>query len=276
MTDTSAATADLVDAYGPELRVCDIQFRQFGGLRIFSGPVRTVSCHEDNGLLRDLLRTPGSGGVLVVDGGGSLRTALVGDLIAGAAQANGWAGLVVHGAVRDSAALCRLDLGIKALGTIPRKSGKTGAGGVDVPVTFGHVTFQPGDMLHADDDGIVLLQQRLCGGRGRRHVHIAQARPSLKVSGGSGICHAWPLARRRAVQAAAAASRTSSIPALSPAGPRSSGRAIPALARSRRRRAAPAQVDLPKCRTWPASWAKLTSGWTSTTLWCVWWTHRST
>ena len=92
-----------------------------------------------------------------MDGGGSLRTALVGDLIAGAAQANGWAGLVVHGAVRDSAALRGLDLGIKALGTIPRKSGKTGVGAVDVPVTFGHVTFQPGDMLHADDDGIVLL-----------------------------------------------------------------------------------------------------------------------
>ena len=119
--------------------------------------MRTVSCHEDNGLLRDLLRTPGRGGVLIVDGGGSLRTALVGDLIAGAAQANGWAGLVVHGAVRDSAALGGLDLGIKALGTIPRKSGKTGTGAVHVPVTFGHVTFQPGDMLHADDDGIVLL-----------------------------------------------------------------------------------------------------------------------
>ena len=157
MSDTSMATADLVDAYGPEVRVCDVQFRQFGGRRIFGGSVRTVSCHEDNGLLRDLLRTPGQGGVLIVDGGGSLRTALVGDLIAGAAQANGWAGLVVHGAVRDSAVLCGLDLGIKALGTIPRKSGKAGTGAVDVPVTFGHVTFQPGDRLHADDDGIVLL-----------------------------------------------------------------------------------------------------------------------
>jgi regulator of ribonuclease activity A len=157
MTGISAGTADLVDTYGPELRVCDIQFRQFGGRRIFSGPVRTVSCHEDNGLLRDLLRMPGSGGVLVVDGGGSLRTALVGDLIAGAAQANGWAGLVLHGAVRDSAALAHLDLGVKALGTNPRKSAKTGAGAVDIPVTFGHVTFQPGDMLHSDDDGIVLL-----------------------------------------------------------------------------------------------------------------------
>ena len=157
MTDASVGTADLVDTYGPDLRVCDIQFRQFGGRRVFCGPVRTVSCHEDNGLLRDLLRTPGSGSVLVVDGGGSLRTALVGDLIAGTAQDNGWAGLVLHGAVRDSAALSHLDLGIKALGTNPRKSAKTGAGAVDMPVTFGGVTFQPGDMLHADDDGIVLL-----------------------------------------------------------------------------------------------------------------------
>jgi regulator of ribonuclease activity A len=166
MTDNSAATADLVDSYGPELRVCDIQFCQFGGRRIFSGLVRTVSCHEDNGLVRDLLRTPGSGGVLVVDGGGSLRTALAGDLIAGAAQANGWAGLVLHGAVRDSVALSGLDLGIKALGTNPRKSAKTGAGAIDIPVTFGNITFQPGDMLHADDDGIVLLPSAPGSGSG--------------------------------------------------------------------------------------------------------------
>jgi regulator of ribonuclease activity A len=151
------ATADLVDKYGAELRVCDVQFRQYGGRRVFAGPVRTVSCHEDNSLLRDLLRTSGAGAVLVVDGGGSLHTALVGDLIAGSAQENGWAGLIVHGAVRDSAALARIDLGIKALGTNPRKSGKTGAGARDVPVTFGGITFQPGDVLHADDDGIVLL-----------------------------------------------------------------------------------------------------------------------
>jgi len=150
-------TADLADQYGAQLRVCDVQFRQFGGLRLFTGPVRTLSCHEDNGLLRDLVRTAGAGCVLVVDGGGSLHTALVGDVLAGAAQENGWAGLVVHGAVRDSAALAQLSLGIKALGTNPRKSGKTGAGAVDVPLSFGGVTFQPGDVLHADDDGIVLL-----------------------------------------------------------------------------------------------------------------------
>jgi regulator of ribonuclease activity A len=157
MADIPVPTADLVDRYGSELRVCDTQFRQFGGRRAFAGPVRTVSCHEDNGLLRELLHGSGSGCVLVVDGAGSLRTALVGDLIAGAALANGWAGLALHGAVRDSAALSRLDLGIKALGTNPRRSTKTGAGAVDVPVTFGGVTFYPGDVLHADDDGIVLL-----------------------------------------------------------------------------------------------------------------------
>lgn len=157
MTGDATPTADLVDQYGAELRVCDVQFRQFGGRRMFAGPVRTVSCHQDNGLLRDLVQTPGDGGVLVVDGAGSLHTALVGDVIAGYAQRSGWAGLVVHGAVRDSAALAGLDLGIKALGTNPRKSGKTGAGALDVPVAFGGVTFQPGDLLHADDDGIVLL-----------------------------------------------------------------------------------------------------------------------
>ncbi|MET9718131.1 ribonuclease E activity regulator RraA [Streptomyces rochei] len=159
MTVTPVPTADLVDQYGTDLRVCDLQFRQFGAHRSFAGRVRTVSCHEDNGLLRDLLRTPGDGAVLVVDGGGSLRTALVGDLIAGAAQDNGWAGIVLHGAVRDSAALAGLRLGIKALGTIPRKSAKAAAGAVDVPLTFGGVTFRPGDILHADDDGITLLPE---------------------------------------------------------------------------------------------------------------------
>ncbi len=157
MTGDVTATADLVDEYGAELRVCDVQFRQFGGRRVFAGPVRTVSCHEDNGLLRDLVRTPGAGAVLVVDGGGSLHAALVGDIIAGSAYASGWAGLIVHGAVRDSATLAGIDLGIKALGANPRKGGKTGAGAIDVPVAFGGVTFQPGDVLHADDDGIVLL-----------------------------------------------------------------------------------------------------------------------
>ncbi|WP_019813043.1 ribonuclease E activity regulator RraA [Saccharomonospora saliphila] len=154
---TSVSTADLVDEHGDRLRVCDTQFRQFGGHRAFAGRVRTVSCHEDNGLVRELLNSPGEGQVLVVDGGGSLHTALTGDLIAASAVEHGWSGLVIHGAVRDSAVLAGLALGIKALGTNPRKSAKAKAGAVDVPVGFGGVTFLPGDTLYADDDGVVLL-----------------------------------------------------------------------------------------------------------------------
>ncbi|MFB6810213.1 ribonuclease E activity regulator RraA [Streptomyces sp. NPDC056387] len=150
-------TSDLYDEHGEGLAVCTTQFRQFGGRRLFAGPVRTVTCHEDNALLRELINTPGEGAVLVVDGGGSLRTALSGDLIAAAAQRNGWAGMIINGAVRDSVALGGLDLGVKALGTVPRKSGKTGAGTVDEPVTLGGVTFRPGDLVHADDDGTVVL-----------------------------------------------------------------------------------------------------------------------
>ncbi|KJY21638.1 ribonuclease [Streptomyces sp. NRRL S-444] len=155
---TPVPTSDLYDEYGEGLAICTTPFRQFGGRRLFAGPVRTVTCHEDNALLRELVNTPGEGAVLVVDGGGSLRTALTGDLIAAAAQRNGWAGLIVNGAVRDSVALGGLDLGIKALGTVPRKSGKTGAGTVDEPVTIGEVTFRPGDTVHADDDGTVVLR----------------------------------------------------------------------------------------------------------------------
>ncbi|MFD7031054.1 ribonuclease E activity regulator RraA [Streptomyces sp. NPDC059917] len=158
MTVTPVPTADLYDEHGEELEICGTPFRQFGGRRAFAGPVRTLSCHEDNALLRALVNGPGDGAVLVVDGAASLRTALVGDLIAGAAARNGWAGLVIRGAIRDSAALGGLDLGVKALGTIPRKSGKTGAGTVDEPLTFGDATFRPGDTVHCDDDGVVVVR----------------------------------------------------------------------------------------------------------------------
>ncbi|MFJ7204231.1 ribonuclease E activity regulator RraA [Streptomyces sp. NPDC098789] len=158
MTVTPVPTADLYDEHGEELEICGTPFRQFGGRRAFAGPVRTLSCHEDNALLRELVNGPGDGAVLVVDGAASLRTALVGDLIAGAAARNGWAGLVIRGAIRDSVALGGLDLGVKALGTIPRKSGKTGAGTVDEPLTFGDATFRPGDTVHCDDDGVVVVR----------------------------------------------------------------------------------------------------------------------
>jgi regulator of ribonuclease activity A len=123
----------------------------------FAGPLSTVRCYQDNALLKSVLSTPGDGGVLLIDGAGSLHTALVGDVIAELARANGWAGLVVNGAVRDAAALRGIEIGIKALGTNPRKSGKTGAGDRDVVVHLGGVTFVPGDVLHSDEDGIVVV-----------------------------------------------------------------------------------------------------------------------
>jgi regulator of ribonuclease activity A len=153
------ATADLVDDIGPDVRSCDVQFRQFGGRTEFAGPISTVRCFQDNALLKSVLSGPGDGGVLVIDGAGSLHTALVGDVIADLARSNGWAGLVVNGAVRDAAALRGIDIGIKALGTNPRKSSKTGAGDRDVDVTLGGVTFVPGEIAYSDDDGIVVVER---------------------------------------------------------------------------------------------------------------------
>ena len=150
-------TADLVDEHGEALQSCDLQLRQFGGCRRFHGTIRTVACFQDNALVKKILSQPGDGAVLVVDGQGSLHTALVGDLIAGLAQANGWAGLVLNGAIRDVEALAALDIGIKALGSNPRKSAKLGAGQVDVPVAFGGVTFRPGAHLYSDEDGVVVV-----------------------------------------------------------------------------------------------------------------------
>jgi regulator of ribonuclease activity A len=150
------ATADLYDEYGEALQSCDLQFRQFGGPAAFSGSAVTVRCLEDNALLKSVLSEPGQGRVLVIDGGGSLHTALMGDLIAVLGVTNGWAGAIINGAVRDVATLRTLDLGIKALGSNPRKSAKTGAGERDVPVSFGGVTIRPGDVVTSDDDGIVV------------------------------------------------------------------------------------------------------------------------
>lgn len=150
-------TADLVDEIGPDVRSCDLQFRQFGGRPHFAGTISTVRCFQDNALLKSVLSEPGAGGVLVVDGAGSLHTALVGDVIAELARSNGWAGLVINGAVRDAAALRGIDIGIKALGTNPRKSTKTGAGERDVEISLGGVTFAPGQIAYSDDDGIVVV-----------------------------------------------------------------------------------------------------------------------
>ena len=157
MTTTPRPTADLVDEIGPDVRSCDLQFTQYGRRSQFAGPITTVRCFEDNALLKSVLSGPGDGGVLVIDGDGSLHAALVGDIIAGLGLDNGWAGLIINGAVRDAATLRTLDIGIKALGTNPRKSSKAGDGVRDAAVEFGGVVFVPGHIAYSDDDGIVVV-----------------------------------------------------------------------------------------------------------------------
>lgn len=151
------STADLSDENEGRAQVLRLQLRDLGGRRAFSGPIRTVRCHEDNSKVKAMLATPGNGAVLVVEGGGSLNCALVGDLIAQSAVDQGWAGVVVHGAVRDAAVLATLDLGVKALGTMPLRSVRRDLGESDVVVAFGGVIFTPGDRLFADADGVVVL-----------------------------------------------------------------------------------------------------------------------
>ncbi|GAC1497972.1 MAG: ribonuclease E activity regulator RraA [Pseudarthrobacter sp.] len=149
-------TADLYDERGDELASVPLQFQSLGGRSHFSGPVRTIRCFQDNGLVKSTLATPDNGAVLVVDGGGSLGTALMGDMIAESAVANGWAGVVINGAIRDREALAALDLGVKALGSNPRKSAKASAGEVDVDVVIDGVTFRSGVTVWCDPDGILV------------------------------------------------------------------------------------------------------------------------
>ncbi|MGL3805409.1 ribonuclease E activity regulator RraA [Paeniglutamicibacter sp. R2-26] len=151
----SFTTCDLLDA-DETLQSLSLQLSNFGAHPRFSGPIRTVRCYRDNGLVKSLLNSPGAGAVLVVDGAGSVESALMGDMIAAAAVANGWAGVVINGAIRDRVALAETSLGIKALGSNPRKSAKDSVGAVDVVVDFGGVVFTPGATLWSDEDGILV------------------------------------------------------------------------------------------------------------------------
>jgi len=150
------ATADLYDERGDELDSLALQLHDLGGRTAFDGPIRTVRCHRDNALVKAVLATDGHGAVLVIDGGGSLESALVGDLIAASAVAHDWAGIIVHGAIRDRVALADLPIGVKALGSNPRKSAKAGVGEVDVRVTIDGVVFAPGRHVWADADGVLV------------------------------------------------------------------------------------------------------------------------
>jgi regulator of ribonuclease activity A len=154
-------TADLCDQHGAAVQVTQPLFRSFGGTKSFCGAIATVKVVEDNTSVRLRLQEPGNGRVLVVDGGGSLTCALVGDQLAQLAIQNNWAGIVVYGCIRDSAALGDMAVGVMALATMPRKSEKRGPGEHDIPVTFGGITFTPGHYLYADDDGMIVADAPL-------------------------------------------------------------------------------------------------------------------
>ena len=155
------STCDLCDAHvatsDGSFRVLPPVFHTYGGRRAFSGQVVTVRCFEDNSLVKAALDLPGEGRVLVVDGGGSLRRALVGGNLGAAGARNGWSGVVVDGCVRDVAELAACDLGVRALGLVPMPTQKRGEGQGDVPVVLQGVAVHPGDWLYADDDGIVVM-----------------------------------------------------------------------------------------------------------------------
>jgi regulator of ribonuclease activity A len=155
------STPDLCDAHENEVAVLEPIFVNYGGRDAFGGEVVTVKCFEDNSLVKEQLATAGNGRVLVVDGGGSLRRALLGDMIAESAAKNGWAGVVIYGAVRDVDAIASLDLGVQALGAIPLKTEKRGIGDLNVPVRFAGVDISPGDYLYADNNGIIVSPDAL-------------------------------------------------------------------------------------------------------------------
>lgn len=159
-------TPDLCDQFetelGKTLRVVAPMFQRYGARTSFSGQIVTLKIFEDNSLVREAFAENGTGKVLVIDGGGSLRCALVGDQLAILAHKNGWEGVVVYGCIRDSADINGIDIGLRALNTHPQKSIKKGVGDKDITVTFGGISFNPGEYLYADEDGILVSTKTLC------------------------------------------------------------------------------------------------------------------
>ena len=154
-------TADLYDEYGDDLKVALPVFRDYGGKKIFYGPISTVKVFEDNSLVRTALEEPGNGRALIVDGDGSLRCAMIGDTLAKLGEENCWSGIIVFGCIRDADAISTIDIGVKALNTNPRKSLKRGLGERDVPVSFAGVTFNVGEYVYADIDGVIVSKKKI-------------------------------------------------------------------------------------------------------------------
>lgn len=156
MSAPALATTDLCDAHEADIRVLALPWLDLGGRRAFHGQVSTIKAFEDNSRVREAVAEAGHGRVLVVDGGGSLARAMLGDLLAAKAVENGWEGIVIHGAIRDSAAIATMDLGVKALGRCPRKTEKLGDGRRDVTLEIAGVAVRPGQWLYADEDGVIV------------------------------------------------------------------------------------------------------------------------
>lgn len=162
----SISTADLCDAHGDELVVLPLPLRSFGGVSAFAGKVTTVAVDGDNAAIRRAVAEAGRGRVLVIEGGASYGTALVGDRVAGIAAENGWEGIVLNGCVRDVRGLAQLPLGVLALGSCPRPPQAERAGETDVGLDLGGVAVEPGMYLYADEDGVVLARRSLVAGAG--------------------------------------------------------------------------------------------------------------
>lgn len=154
-------TTDLCDTYFPDLQIAEPIFRDYGGKLDFEGTIVTVHTYEDNVIVRKILEQPGNGRVLVIDGGGSLRRAIIGDHIAEIASNSGWAGILINGCIRDIQGLSKIPIGVKAINAIPLRPLKSSVGERDIDVTFAGVTFTPGHYLYADEDGIVVSMKKL-------------------------------------------------------------------------------------------------------------------
>ena len=154
-------TPDLCDAYPELVRVLEPMMGNYGGRDSFGGEIVTIKCFEDNSLVREQVAQPGKGKVLVVDAGGSFRRACLGDMLAEKAVANGWEGIIMYGCIRDVDAIAELDLGVQALGSHPMKTDKKGIGELNVSVTFGGVTFVPGEFVYADNNGVIASAEAL-------------------------------------------------------------------------------------------------------------------
>ena len=158
---SSISTPDLCDAHPDRVRILEPMLVNLGGRQAFGGEVMTVKCYEDNSLVNEQVAQAGDGRVLVIDGGGSLRRALMGDRVATTAMENGWVGAIIYGCIRDIDEIEALDFGVQALAVVPRKSEKRGVGDLDVPLTFGGVTFHTGDWVYADNNGVIVADSAL-------------------------------------------------------------------------------------------------------------------